>query len=159
MFVAFELRCFISFTTATSDSSEPARKYVEPWLSSCRAVEAPSSRCRGRCRGLACRALSSLSSSCRAPSRLTTCGGASSCCRGLSRAVEFLCRGCRKAVELCRVCCRAREWHVALLFCMKHSDSHSSRPRGPTHKPPTKLQGLQTDKELGDRTSQPIDTT
>ena len=92
-----------------------------------------------------CRALSSLSSSCRAPSRLTTCGGASSCCRGLSRAVEFLCRGCRKAVELCRVCCRAREWHVALLFCMKHSDSHSSRPRGPTHKPPTKLQG-QTDK-------------
>jgi hypothetical protein len=109
-----------------------------------------------------CRALSSLSSSCRAPSRLTTCGGASSCCRGLSRAVEFLCRGCRKAVELCRVCCRAREWHVALLFCMKHSDSHSSRPRGPTHKPPTKLQGLQTlqtDKELGDRTSQPIDTT
>ena len=44
------------------------------------------------------------------------------------------------------------------LFCIKHSDSHSSRPRGPTHKPPTKLQG-QTDKELGDRTSQPIDTT
>jgi hypothetical protein len=24
---------------------------IEPWLSSCRAVEAPSSRCRGRCRG------------------------------------------------------------------------------------------------------------
>ena len=24
---------------------------LEPWLSSCRAVEAPSSRCRGRCRG------------------------------------------------------------------------------------------------------------
>ena len=24
---------------------------VEPWLSSCRAVEAPSRRCRARCRG------------------------------------------------------------------------------------------------------------
>ena len=60
----------------------------EPWLSSCRAVEAPSRRCRACCRGLACRALSSLS-------RLTPCAGASSfveVCRGLSsscRAVEL----------------------------------------------------------------------
>ena len=68
---------------------EPQRA-VEPWLSSCRAVEAPSRRCRACCRGLhaSCRALSSLS-------RLTPCAGASSSvevCRGLSsscRAVEL----------------------------------------------------------------------
>ena len=77
---------------------------LEPWLSSCRAVEAPSRHCRGavealsrRCRGLACRAcrvtvefLSSLSS-------LTPCAWASSSvevCRGLSSS-------CR-AVEQCR---------------------------------------------------------
>ena len=90
---------------------------LEPWLSSCRAVEAPSSRCRGRCRGLACRALSSLSSSCRAPSRLTTCGGASSCCRGLSRAVEFLCRGCRvmsSVLSSSRMACSFAILHEAL---------------------------------------------
>ena len=90
----------------------PAGFFVEPWhLSSCRAVEAPSRRCRGAvealsrcCRGLACRAcrvtvefLSSLLS-------LTPCAWASSSvevCRGLSRSVE-VCRGlssCR-AVEL-----------------------------------------------------------
>ena len=80
----------------------PAGFFVEPWhLSSCRAVEAPSRRCRGAvealsrcCRGLACRAcrvtvelLSSLSS-------LTPCAWASGSvevCRGLSscRAVEL----------------------------------------------------------------------
>jgi hypothetical protein len=68
------------------------RSYIyifEPWLSSCRAVEAPSSRCRGRCRGLACRALSSLSSSCRAPSSPVE---ADSMCRPVEvcRAVESL---------------------------------------------------------------------
>ena len=69
-------------------SSVRSEYSLEPWLSSCRAVEAPSSRCRGRCRGLACQALSSLSL-CRvpveprqAPSRLTPCAG-------LSRSVEL----------------------------------------------------------------------
>jgi hypothetical protein len=68
---------------------------VEPWLSSCRAVEAPSRRCRARCRGLACRA-------CRATVEPVE---ADSMCRPveLSRScrvsVEFLCRGCRVYVE------------------------------------------------------------
>ncbi len=56
---------------------------LEPWLSSCRAVEAPSSCCRG----LACRA-------CRGLLRLTPCACA-------SRSVEL--SSTREAVELCRV--------------------------------------------------------
>jgi hypothetical protein len=47
---------------------------AEPWLSSCRAVEAneaPSRRCRADCRGaVEALSLSSLSSSCRAPVEL-----------------------------------------------------------------------------------------
>ena len=59
----------------------------------CRAVEAVEAPSRPLSSSRPC-----LSSSCRACqglSRLTPCGCASSCCRGLSRAVEFLCRGCR----------------------------------------------------------------
>ena len=62
------------------------RVAIEPWLSSCRAVEAlveaPSSRCRGRCRGLACRACRVPVEPRQAPSRLTPCAG-------LSRSVEL----------------------------------------------------------------------
>ena len=87
---------------------------LEPWLSSCRAVEAPSRRCRGaveaRCRGAVealsrpCLSSLSLSSYCRVPvepvepdsMRLGV-----EVCRGLSRSVE-VCRGLSRSVEVCR---------------------------------------------------------
>ena len=97
---------------------------LEPWLSSCRAVEAPSRRCRGAvevlsrcCRGLACRACRVPVESLSSLSSLTPCAWASrsvEVCRGLSRSVE-VCRGlsssCRVAVELssCRAVSRAVE--------------------------------------------------
>ena len=81
---------------------------VEPWLSSCRAIEAPSRHCRGAvealCRGAVDRpCLSSLSSYCRVPvepvepdSKMRL-GRVLEFC--LSRSVEV----CRvQAVELCR---------------------------------------------------------
>ena len=102
---------------------------LEPWLSSCRAVEAPSRRCRGaveaRCRGAVealsrrpCLSSLSLSSYCRVPvepvepdsMRLGV-----EVCRGLSRSVE-VCRGLSRSVEVCRglsSSCRAVE-HVVL---------------------------------------------
>jgi len=90
---------------ATSGASDPrvprysSHACLEPWLSSCRAVEAPSSCCRG----LACRA-------CRGLSRLTPCACASRSvelsrsCRALSSFCRvILCRGCRVISVECAV--------------------------------------------------------
>ena len=99
-------RCLFTGVSMNQRHDNGSRRMmmVEPWLSSCRAVEAPSRHCRGavealsrRCRGLACRApWSSLSSYCRVPvepvepdsMRLGV-----EVCRGLSSS-------CRVAVEL-----------------------------------------------------------
>ena len=93
----------------------PSKRTLEPWLSSCRAVEAPSRRCRGTVEVLSRPCLSSLSSSCQVPveslsslSSLTPCAWASrsvEVCQGLSRSVEV----CRVAVELssCQAVSRA----------------------------------------------------
>ena len=106
---------------------EPKTENIEPWLSSCRAVEAPSRRCRGAVEALSRPCLSSLLSYCRVTveflsslSSLTPCASGR---RVLSRSVEV----CRVAVELSS--------NVELLnSCLavepgnayKHSDSHSS---------------------------------
>ena len=51
--------------TRAATRRTPGRR-VEPWLSSCRAVEAPSSRCRGAVKALPVEPVELLSSSCRA---------------------------------------------------------------------------------------------
>ena len=115
---------------------------LEPWLSSCRAFEAPSRRCRGAVEALPVEPVP-----CRVPDRVP---------------VEVLLSLSRlRSVEVCRglSSCRAVEPYFAYSFahsftiqlCMKHSDSHSSRPRGPTHKPPTKLGQRIKVKALGDQ--------
>jgi len=89
----------------TMDMRAESAEKLEPWLSSCRAVEAPSRRCRGAVEALPVEPVEFLSSSCLVPvpflsslSRLVEAdsmrraAGVSSSCRGLS--------SCRVAVEL-----------------------------------------------------------
>jgi len=85
--------------SASGRRAGTAKSQIEPWLSSCRAVEAQSSCCRG----LACRA-------CRGLSRLTPCACASRSvelsrsCRALSSFCRvILCRGCRVISVECAV--------------------------------------------------------
>ena len=91
---ALVLRLVVISLLIPADTSECERIFFEPWLSSCRAVEAPSRHCRGAVEALSRPCLSSLSSYCRVPveflsslSSLTPCAWASSSVE-VCRAVE-----------------------------------------------------------------------
>jgi hypothetical protein len=122
--------------TTLSLSTPPSLSPVAVELSSCRGTRLRRAAVEAVVEGLSRPCLSSLV---EPVEFLSSPVEADSMCRPVE--LSSLCRvSLSRLSSLCRVCCRARAWHVALLFCMKHSDSHSSRPRGrPTHKPPSTI--------------------